>query len=106
MFKLDKGLSQKYLFRFKNKGRMDSYFSDLVSSAGITYTDIPYIHVEKPITILSEYDKLLSYTCGRFKINNNNRWIYFNIVDFESVTLNKTNIIYEIEPYLTFRRRW
>lgn len=81
---------------------MESYFADLVSSAGITYNDIPYIHVEKPITILSEYDKLLSYTCGRFKINNNNRWIYFNIVDFESVTLNKTNIIYEIEPYLTF----
>ena len=102
MFKLDNGLSQKYLFRFANKGRMESYFTDLVSSAGITYTDIPYIHVEKPITILSEYDKLLSYTCGRFKINNNNRWIYFNIVDFESVTLNKTNIIYEIEAYLTF----
>lgn len=102
MFKLDKGLSQKYLLRFTNKELMDNYFYSLASSDGITYNDVPYIHVEKPILVLSEYEQLLTYTCGRFKINSNSRWIYFNIVDFESIALNKTNIIYEIDPYLTF----
>lgn len=78
---------------------MDNYFNSIEKQS---FNNIPYIHVGKPILLLSEYDKLLDFTSGRYKIDDNNRWIYFNIIDFESVSLNKTNIIYEIDPYLTY----